>query len=524
MISRWLSWVGGADEEVLRHASGDRIKYSTLGGVILGTGFLAGASATFALQSTLGRPIVEAVLVGLVWGLLIVTLDRQLLATMTRQSGFWRNVGLAVPRLLLAVLLGFVISTPLVLQIFDPEIQEQLDANRNARVEQIVGAEGRPGEDGQPPAAEVDRIDELQAEMARLADPVQDPEVRRLTEAVALEQAETDRLSLQVGCEVGVAAVECSSDVVPGEGPRFRENRRLLGESQGRLADLQDQLTTATTAARDAVATAQADATSPLNSAETELAALVAAREGELASTEANNGLSARIEALDQLGRANPTVGWAHYILIAMFAAIEVLPVLSKILSLAGPPTLYEKLAARREQETVDHGDDPLRFEREAAEVRHQARLDLEKERARAQVEAGRRTNDLLVRTQQSIAEDAIERWSAIVRKQSDAELSAWYEQHRRGRPRTGRRAVRAAPATPEVPYRVRDPHGPSPDATRTPDTGRGVNGSGAASATGWGGEQWDDDAVDAETSRTFPPSEPDPGSAQPWSPGPHRV
>ena len=433
MISRWLSTLGGAEESVLKHAPGDRAKFSTLGLIMLGTGALAAVSATYALIQSIDLSWPYALGVGIGWGVIIIALDRQLIVTMTRQSN-WRNLLTALPRLLLAVLLGFVISTPLVLQIFEPEIQYQIDIAQAKVADEVTGA----SPDGQPAAP--DRVDELQTRIAELQDPERDPDVQELTRRVAEQQSEVERFSVQVGCEVGTGAEECNPDTIPGEGPIFRENSRLLGEARTLLADLQQQLGTARAEAQTAVDEQNADPSSALNSARTELNALVAARGQQLASNEANTGISARLEGLSAAGEANRTVAIAHWVLIAMFAAIEILPVLAKLMSLWSPPTLYERLAQKREEQILDHGGDPDRHELD--EVRRQNRIDMEKQRAAAQLAASADTTEKLVRTQQEIAGQAIEQWRQVVLARSQDELAAWYEEHRH----TGRRASRATP------------------------------------------------------------------------------
>ncbi len=433
MISRWLSTLGGADESVLKHAPSDRAKFSSLGGIMLGTGALAAVSAMYALIQSVRLPWPYALGVGIGWGMLIIALDRQLIITMTRQSA-WRNVLTALPRLLLAVLLGFVISTPLVLQIFDPEIQQQISVAQAQAANEITGA----GAAGQ--AAAPDRIDQLQGRIDELQNPELDPAVQDLVRRIAEQQAEVDRLSVQVGCEVGTGAEACDPGTIAGEGPVFRENSRQLGEARTRLTDLQQQLGTARAEAQAAVDAQNTDPNSELNSTRTELEALVTARGQQLTSNQKNTGISARLTALAAAGEANRVVAIAHYVLIAMFAAIEILPVLAKLMSLWGPPTLYERLTQKREEQILDHGGDPDRHELD--EVRRQTRLDMEKQRAAAQLEASAETTEQVVRTQQEIAGQAIEQWRQVVLARSQDELAAWYEEHRH----TGRRASRGTP------------------------------------------------------------------------------
>src|SRR3712207_3957071 len=112
-----LARLAGAQLDVLRRARTDRVKYTAMGGVLLTTAVVAGVSATFALNTAVGLPITVAAVAGVLWGVVIFNLDRMLIVSITRQSGWLRNLLTAVPRLLLAIVIGSIISVPLVLRI-----------------------------------------------------------------------------------------------------------------------------------------------------------------------------------------------------------------------------------------------------------------------------------------------------------------------------------------------------------------------------------------------------------------------
>jgi len=64
--------------------------------------------------------------VAFAWGVAILSLDRLFVVSLTRGGSALGQLFRAFPRLLLALLMGFVISTPLVLQIFRPDIRHQI--------------------------------------------------------------------------------------------------------------------------------------------------------------------------------------------------------------------------------------------------------------------------------------------------------------------------------------------------------------------------------------------------------------
>ena len=133
ILRKWLATLAGGRYDVLEQTPTDRLKYTATGGVLLTTAAVAAVSAAFALQMAVRLPWWASLIAGAMWGVVILNLDRLLIIGMTRRAGWLRNIVGALPRVALAVLLGTVISTPLVLRIFQPEIDTELKALQNER-------------------------------------------------------------------------------------------------------------------------------------------------------------------------------------------------------------------------------------------------------------------------------------------------------------------------------------------------------------------------------------------------------
>ncbi len=65
-------------------------------------------------------------------------------------------------------------------------------------------------------------------------------------------------------------------------------------------------------------------------------------------------GLLSQITALERLSDREPVLRWAHYLIAALFFMIELLPVLVKVLTGFGGPSLYEKAEKMRGQIALD--------------------------------------------------------------------------------------------------------------------------------------------------------------------------
>jgi hypothetical protein len=80
-----------------------------------------------------------AIAFGIFWGLLIFNLDRFIVNTMYsdgKHSISWGEIGSGSPRIIMAIFLGFVISTPLELKIFEDSIKMRIEEEKKNILEQ----------------------------------------------------------------------------------------------------------------------------------------------------------------------------------------------------------------------------------------------------------------------------------------------------------------------------------------------------------------------------------------------------
>ena len=78
-------------------------------------------------------------------------------------------------------------------------------------------------------------------------------------------------------------------------------------------------------------------------------------------------GLLSQITGLERLSAREPILMWAHWLIAVLFFMIELLPVLVKVLTSHGEPSLYEKADALRRQVALDRVT--ARSWRERAEI-----------------------------------------------------------------------------------------------------------------------------------------------------------
>ncbi len=143
-LSRALYFSAGADVQLLKYCPNyDRVKLQGIGGTVIATALLAFVSGSYAIYTVFGpnspgrdEPLslvwfAISILIGLVWAAVIYNLDRFIVAASGHGDGTdkirWSEFFRALPRILMACLIGFVIAKPLEIRIMKSEIDSRLE-------------------------------------------------------------------------------------------------------------------------------------------------------------------------------------------------------------------------------------------------------------------------------------------------------------------------------------------------------------------------------------------------------------
>src|ERR1700677_4525992 len=102
-IGDLLAWLGGAQLDVLAQVPYERARFIQMALVLLTTSGIGTLSMMFALYDGVHVPLAVAIVGGLVWGFIILNLDRFLVLSMGHTRDWKRLVLMALPRLCLAV-------------------------------------------------------------------------------------------------------------------------------------------------------------------------------------------------------------------------------------------------------------------------------------------------------------------------------------------------------------------------------------------------------------------------------------
>ncbi len=128
-ISRFFWFCSGAHISTLEKHPTEHNKYTGIGATIFFTGLFAALSGGYAMYFVFkgdAGAIFFALLFGIIWGLAIFNMDRYIVSSINKSGSTGKQLLQATPRILLAIMIGIVISRPLELKIFDKEIKERL--------------------------------------------------------------------------------------------------------------------------------------------------------------------------------------------------------------------------------------------------------------------------------------------------------------------------------------------------------------------------------------------------------------
>ncbi|MDQ4215755.1 DUF4407 domain-containing protein [Microbacterium sp. ASV81] len=377
---RRLAVLGGADGLILDRVPSEQPRFVQMFFVLAGTALVSALSMFFALTTGVQVLAWIAAPLAIVWALLIFNLDRFLTSTMRSTRKVGRLIGLAIPRILMAAIIGFVVAEPIVLQAFHNDIAREVTTTN------LTQAQG-----DQKAVADGPEKKALDAASARLAD-LQNQEstgivkgtssdsasqkaaqdtVTKVTGQMADQQKVIDSARALYQCELtgqGAGTVPgCTG--VQGSGASSDAAKAQLDQAQQTYDALAAQLRQANTDldkadASSKTATMATEAQNRQQAKDQLPAAQQAyksaldaynARAASVAGTNANAvGLLSQITALDRLSAKEPILGFAHWLIAALFFMIELLPVIVKVLTSWGDPSLYEKAEAIAKQVELD--------------------------------------------------------------------------------------------------------------------------------------------------------------------------
>lgn len=320
-IKQFLFFCAGLEGEIVKQEDFkvEHSKYITIGLTVLFTSTLATLSGGYTLYTIFLNKIIAAPF-GVLWGLIIFNLDRLVILGVKKDKQSSRNlnsgigaIGTMAPRILLACTIGFLVSEPVKLRLFKPEIDRKHEEILIEKEEKRVQEE----------------IQEIQGK-------IQD-EIDSKKEVIVKKHSEIDE-----------------NDDAIEELRRFL-NDEVLGRNGGdpgrgdHARALEDQIQNEEVESakiRDEVSALEEEIDGHLTEIrELQIEAENAGRNIEVDASQVS--LLDSMNALHELSAENNTIRITSLFVTALFVLLELLPIFAKMMLGSG---VYEELLDRKQQ------------------------------------------------------------------------------------------------------------------------------------------------------------------------------
>lgn len=432
-INRFFWWCAGANTEILQKCPTDHSKYFGVGGTIVFTALMAGFAGGYAFFTAF-KSVIPSLFFGAFWGMLIFNLDRYIVSTIGKGDGTqkitkeeWK---IAAPRLLMAILLGFVISTPLELKIFETEIQTVVERLKIEKAEDLKGRD----------VSFNNEYDELNSRLTKVESDISDltNNKKQLTEnagayyeerknelKIDSRQKESELNSLQNKVN-GLHSnyIKAINDSLSSSTISSRKSIRdiqigVRNNLRNEKEKIDNQIIELTENKGEAIISEQQKIDQQIslliNEKETLLdkkqqmeVTRTAKRTNYDNKVENYDGFAAHLEALSILTSEKSAIFWAKWLITLLFIFIEVAPVLFKLMAETGP---YDDIMDRlkhesfvRERQKISDINDSINTSIKISTEKNQNRLD-------AEIAGNKALLNKIALAQAEIAELAVEKW-----------------------------------------------------------------------------------------------------------------
>jgi hypothetical protein len=435
----FLAWLGGADPKILAQAPGyERTRFVQMAIVLLTTSGIGTLSMMFALHDGVQTPLVVAIIGGLVWGFIVLNLDRFLVLSMGHSRDRRRLLLMALPRLALAAVISLVVATPMTLRIFANDIKNEMVQVNATESKQVATQQSQSGPATQAAAILAKINTDKQVMAGHLQGTVSNPQAafwqskaNTLTPQVQQAQTAMDMAQAAYQCEVDGSGPGCegASDLT-GNGPmaklketEFEQAQQKYESLNAQLRSAQHQLAIAQSAAEEASGTTlqqqQSEAKTELPGLQAQynhLEAQLKANEAQAQNAvQANTGILAQLQDLSAAGAKNPMLGIAQWVVTLLFFCIEILPVMVKVLLNIGPLSTYEILLKNEEEIITDRAKLTRVSRRRDAEREADKRIAIDEHMRQLEEDLGKKANTHVAKHMEAILDRALAEWSRKV-------------------------------------------------------------------------------------------------------------
>ena len=363
-------WIcSGANRHILRQCPTEYSKYFGIGGTIFFTAAMAGLSGFYAFYTIFNNQWI-AICFGIFWGLLIFNLDRFIVNTMYSDGKHTISKSefiSGLPRIIIAIFLGIVISTPLEMKIFEDRIEQQIVENNAKRTDKTKEAA----------ADYYQQIKEKENALASL-----NAELKKLEDD--LHNASEDLRKEGEGSALSGKA---------GQGNIYQEKKLYETKCANALKRWNDQH-----------GAERARIEEDINTLRTKIAKF----ENSIEQGLQEKGFCVRYEAFHDIKYSSISIWLVAFFIMLLFIIIEIAPTLFKMMIASGP---YDELLKEEMERKKAQAITNVSRINDDANTQIQIVVEKNKDKLAAEVAANKEILAKIASVQAELLETAIEEW-----------------------------------------------------------------------------------------------------------------
>lgn len=383
-IDNLFLWSSGADMDILNQVPMEKSKYFGIGGTIIFTALMASFAGGYAFFTAF-KSTYLALPFGLFWGSLIFNLDRYIVSSFGVGDGkktiSKQEMIEAAPRLAMAIILGFVISTPLELKLFEKEINAKISTDIAIVQNKIINSSSTDP-----------KIISLNYERSQLENGIKKREEIIETKRLFWEKSNKDKndewntgkFSGKIGKGGYYDDLKKIADDAEIDYNKTKKNYSALNDSDYRKIDKID---------------------TKIDKRESELRVEI---ENQTTVQSQNDGLLARLKALGDLTSESLTLLLSKWLITILFIFIEIAPILFKMMTERGP---YDDIVDRKKHEYKVRQLELQSNINQEINTAVKIHTDKYEQKLNAELQSNKEILEAISKAQQEIAIVAIEKW-----------------------------------------------------------------------------------------------------------------
>lgn len=435
-INYFLWWCAGARPDIVEQYPTEHSKYFGIGGTILFTALMASFAGGYAFYTAFQNPFL-AIIFGIFWGCLIFNLDRYIVSTIGKGDGTTKITKAewiaASPRLLMALILGFVIATPLELKIFEPEIKTIVERLKIDKAEELKSRDVSFNNDID---ANKQRLSKIESDVQNLTsnkkkfldNAIERIEERRKELELDSKQKGNELVGAQNKLNVAQSNYLYADNDTTGRFSKaqvssYKEIRNNARQYRDNISNekkqIDDRITSIETDRETAIKEEAAKIDKQISLLITEKESLIdkinqmdktkeVKRKGYENKVENYDGFAAHLEAMSILTSEKSAIFYSKWLITLLFILIEVAPVLFKLMTESGP---YDDVLERIKHEVF------ITEKLKISNLNDEVNTDLEistnknKNRMNAELKGNSELLNTIATKQADLAKIAIEKW-----------------------------------------------------------------------------------------------------------------